>query len=299
MLGTVRNVRMSSKVAITQISKVPDSLRSDVVAPASIASSIIAANSMPERSAPTTLGSGALDQIRNFNDRRFPRVYLHTQQAPLAKVLGARGGWAGNSELSVCDLSHTGVAFLRSAMAHGPLSFRERERLEITLHLAGERVPVKAQATLVRANDSVVAFDFRPLTSSTRLAIEKFLQSKLVGLHLRPVGRDHYRTTETLEGLTHWFQGPANANVLLWYSELTLKKAVIEIGDDWLQWTSGQGKGSIQERLNPLTLKELGGGDVLTLRGLSPFVSRVVDILAHVPDEEKVLIPLIRALTTV
>lgn len=265
---------MSSKPAISQNLKAPDSPQANTA-------------------------SGVLEQSRSFNDRRYPRVYLHTQHAPLAKVLGARGGWAGNSELSVCDLSHTGVAFLRSAMAHGPLSFRDRERLEITLHLAGERETVKAQATLVRANDAVVAFDFRPLKSSTRLAIEKFLQSKLVGLHLRPVGRDLYRTTETLEGLTHWFQGPANANVLLWYSELTLKKAVIEIGDDWLQWSAGPGKGSIQERLNPLTLKELGGGEVLTLRGLSPFVSRVVDILAHVPDEEKVLIPLIRALTTV
>ncbi len=246
------------------------------------------------------------------NDRRFPRVYLHTLQPELAKVLGARGGWVGSSELAVCDLSYTGVAFLRSAMAHGPISFRERERMELVLHLAGERAPVKVQATLVRATDAVVAFDFKALNSSTRLIIEKFLQSKLVGLHLRPVAREHYRSAETLEGLTHWFQGPANTNILLWYSELSLKKAVIEVGDDWLQWLatptqglnqagcqSGSVRGShIQERLAPMTVKEFSSRDVITLLGLSPFVSRVVDILAHVPDEEKVLIPLIRVLTT-
>ena len=233
------------------------------------------------------------------NDRRFPRVYLHSPGTALSKVLGARGGWAGSSELSVCDLSYTGVAFLRSTQAHGKLSFQERERLDLVLHLAGEKLPVKAQAVLVRSNEQIVAFDFRPLSTGTRLSIERFLQSKLIGLHLRPVAREHYRATEALVGMTHWFQGPANTNVLLWFDELTLKKAVVEVGGDWLQWTAGPGRGQVQERVESDVNRGDRSEQVLTLRGLSPFVSRVVDILAHVPDEEKVLMPLIRALTTV
>ena len=102
--------------------------------------------------------SQATGNSNSTNDRRFPRVYLHTAQNELSKVLGARGGWVGSSELAVCDLSYAGVAFLRASLAHGPLSFADRERMDLVLHLAGEREPVNcglrfSTALFIRSSD--------------------------------------------------------------------------------------------------------------------------------------------------
>jgi hypothetical protein len=263
--------------------------------------------------------------------RRYPRVYLQNVQSAhprLAKILGARGSWSApkgvpSNASPVCDLSYTGIAFLLSpadTAAAEVFAGHAGQVFELTLHLAGEKSAHVAPAKLARVTSEVAAFDFLPLATEVRIALDRFLHAKLIGLSMRSISPEFFAREPQTQVMSHWFQGPQNSNIILWHETSgEMNKAVVETGGDWLQWTMGPQGGQIEERLgspdadesDPLSrtnflgerVRDVSYGAGLHLvnseasaQPVTPFLARVLDLLTHVPDEEKVLQPLVRAL---
>jgi len=280
-----------------------------------------------------------------MDQRRFPRIYL--QQAlptpqtasilPLMSVMSVAGAsalWTSGERFEVCDLSYTGIALLRAGGADGEEGKQESASdttlavgtvVKFQLQLMGQPL-IGIEGRIVRATGRILALDFEPLSTDARVALEKFLQAKLIGLHLRSIdpvffsggassngnGTSENRTSDSIgisdeKRYTHWFQGPNNTNVLLWYDNLSLRRALVESGGDWLNWVAGPGGGTVVEgyasrkrAANPADSDASDSNEKgAYARPLQRDVSislRAIDILSQASDPTKALTPLLQAL---
>lgn len=212
--------------------------------------------------------------LRKFpHARRFPRVYLHpSAHSPVM------ASWDEGKFLPVYDVSHTGLAVML------PRGAVPAQGEDVLLRLRIPREPeIVISATVARVSDIIVGFEFAEVDTEARVALERFLSAKVRGLHLRRIDPSVFVKEEGGERFTHWFQGPADTNVVLWYESLRLTRAKVEIGEESLEWEIGP-EGERLEVLRAVSRS-------------APFVTRVLDMLSQVHDEEKVLLPLFEVLS--
>lgn len=164
--------------------------------------------------------------------RRYKRASLLARGAGVQhEIASASMLYRGRNHL-VVDLSHTGIAIERgSAKADGvrddelPAS-GVAETVTVTL---GRLAPLKARVVMTRASDEVVAFEFSEVSTEARLAIDRFLDPKMIGLNMRPVDRAFFSAGETF---SLWFSGPRDTNFFLWMVGGRLERSIIQLGDE-------------------------------------------------------------------
>lgn len=260
-----------------------------------------------------------MSQNLNQNQRRFPRIFL--QEAGLESgqqkvrtvpaLVGAKASWADGEPIDVIDLSYIGAALRRPR--HSTPVVGAQVRLQFLF--AGQDTRVESiEAKIVRVSEQLVAVQFLELSATARLALERFLEAKIIGLHMRPIDAKFFAKSVSGAGeFTHWFHGPNNANVFLWYESLTCMKAVVELGDDFLSWNQGRFFTGVSRQylenesddyLQPLldgqfeteSVAHLGVDGTGAKQGLTPLMMRVLNMLSQIEDRDKILQPLIRAI---
>ncbi len=234
----------------------------------------------------------------SIDQRKFPRIYLRNSARSPAPALGARLLWPGGPALEIFDLSYVGAAAVRGA----GVDPKPGDALNALVELSGENAPIPFMGEVARVTEQVIALRFDTLQTEARRALDRFLHAKLLGLHMRPIDRKFFSSTA---GFTHWFHGPNNTDVFLWYEGAALAKAVVEIGGDFLKWKKGRFFAGVTRQvldredddyLKPLLDgdfdAEAGGGET----GLTPLMSRSLDLLSQIDDPDRVLQPLVDAL---
>jgi hypothetical protein len=89
--------------------------------------------------------------------------------------------------------------------------------------------PVAVQVALVRHSERVLAFEFSNMSTEGRLAIDKFLDPKMIGLNMRPVDSSFFSPGETF---SLWYCGPRDTNFFLWMSGGKVDRSIIQMGED-------------------------------------------------------------------
>lgn len=143
-----------------------------------------------------------------------------------AQLASATAQYRGRS-FPVLDLSHTGLAVLREDISDNDLpDVSKTEPMTVALGLLP---PVAVNVALVRHSERVLAFEFSNMTTEGRLAIDKFLDPKMIGLNMRPVDRAFFSPAETF---SLWFCGPRDTNFFLWMSGGKVDRSIIQMGED-------------------------------------------------------------------
>ncbi len=176
--------------------------------------------------------SGALGTQANKvakDPRRYKRASLQVEGAGVVQEIASASAQYRGETFSVVDLSHTGIALLRTrgdskvepSPAGGP-----PEPMTITL---GMFEPKSIQAQPVRSSDRVLAFELVSVPTDARLLIDRFLDPKMIGLNMRTVDRSYFSSGETF---SLWYCGPRDTNFFLWMSGSKLERALLQLGDE-------------------------------------------------------------------
>ena len=208
--------------------------------------------------------------------RAFPRVFLQPGGQPLSKLLGSKVIWQNGDEGEINDLSYSGLAVLREAGAN----FQPGQHLTFQLAFPGQS-NVDVEGEVIRQTEKVVAIKLNALSTEARLAIDKYLHEKLVGIHVRRIDPKFFARPGSH---THWFHGPNNTNIFLWYDQMNLKKAVVESGNRFLEWEDGKFReGNSKELLDgerdQYTPAYLENQPLADAMGFTPFMNRVLDLM--------------------
>lgn len=150
------------------------------------------------------------------------------------KIASASAKFRGRT-FGVVDLSHTGVAIERVEMPDAELPDPMKPE-SMELHV-GMQEPFQVQVVHARSSERVVAFEFLDVTTDGRLAIDRFLDPKMIGLNMRAIDRSFFSPGETF---SLWFCGPRDTNFFLWMSGMRLERAIIQLGDE--QFTLERGE---------------------------------------------------------
>jgi hypothetical protein len=160
--------------------------------------------------------------------RRYKRAVLIVgAQAGLHSQLASATATYRGKTFSVVDLSHTGIAMLREDIADHELpDVTKSEPLSLVL---GLQPSFTAQVNLVRHSERIMAFEFTNVPTEGRMAIDRFLDPKMIGLNMRPIDKAFFSSGETF---STWFCGPRDTNFFLWTSGPRVERAIIQMGDE-------------------------------------------------------------------
>ena len=175
----------------------------------------------------------------NYPPRRYKRALLLTGRAGTQNQIASAAGIFRGKEYPVADLSHSGVAIERVEIPENELpDATTPESVKLTLGLLE---PFTVQVTLARHSDRVLAFEFVDVPTDGRLAIDRFLDPKMIGLNMRQVDRAFFSPGETF---TVWFCGPRDTNFFLWMNSSRLERAIVQLGDDQFTLAPSAGAGT-------------------------------------------------------
>ncbi len=233
--------------------------------------------------------------MENQKARRFPRIFLQKSSRPLTHLLGAKAIWNNREQIDVHDLSYVGAAFVRSL----GINAQPGETVAINLELSGQP-PFHISCEVMRVSDKLIAVAFAPLSTEARVGLERYLQEKMIGLHMHPIDPKYFAKPGQF---SHWFHGPNNTNLFLWHADMRLTQATVELGPDFLIYKNGEfAEGNSEQFLDhenddyvkPLFDKNLESSEFRKQIGLSPLMTRTLNVLSQIDDPEKVVEPLIR-----
>lgn len=226
--------------------------------------------------------------------RRFPRIFLQKSNRPLSLILGAKCVWPTGDRLDVHDLSYVGAAFVRTQRTEP----RVGEKLDLVMELVG-LPPFEIPVEVARLTDKLIAVAFGPLTTEARQTLESFLHEKMIGVQVRGIDPKYFAKPGNF---THWFHGPNNTNIFLWYEEMKLKQATVEFGPDLLNF-----KGGVFTEADAEQYVDFEQDDYVkpvlersqikqTPAGFTALMGRILNMLSQVDDPERVLEPLLQAI---
>ncbi len=163
--------------------------------------------------------------------RRYKRAHLYIQDTqsvvrPVQQELASASVQYRGRSFTVIDLSHNGIAIERFEIDDASLpSPQVSESMVVTL---GKQEPFALRVSIVRHSDSVLAFEFSEISTEARLAIDRFLDPKMVGLNMRAVESGFFAPGETF---SVWYCGPRDTNFFLWMNGKTLGRAIVQLSD--------------------------------------------------------------------
>ena len=183
--------------------------------------------------------AGESTQRLNYHPRRYKRALLLTGRAGTQNQIASAAGIFRGKEYPVADLSHSGVAIERVELPESELpDATNPESIQLTLGLLE---PFTVQVTLARHSERDLAFEFVEVSTDGRLAIDRFLDPKMIGLNMRQVDRAFFSPGETF---TVWFCGPRDTNFFLWMNGGQLERAIVQLGDDQFTLAPSAGAGT-------------------------------------------------------
>lgn len=162
--------------------------------------------------------------------RRFPRVsvdHLGDSKVIQGTEVLRVGEHAGN--FSVIDISYNSLALRgvsQSIPTDGPV--------ELMLDILSEKFDLKGQ--VVRQTEDFIAFTIDEMVAAPRLALEKFLKDKIVGLATYQISPKFYSKNEDFD---LWFHGPKDTNLYLWQKG-ELSQMVMELDPFLLVYRDGE-----------------------------------------------------------
>lgn len=224
----------------------------------------------------------------NSEPRRYKRASLLVGSSSNlhSQLASATAHYRGKS-FPVLDLSHTGLAVQREDVADHELpDVSKTEPMTVALGLLA---PVAVQVGLVRHSERVLAFEFSNMSTEGRLAIDKFLDPKMIGLNMRPVDRAFFSPGETF---SLWYCGPRDTNFFLWMSGGKVDRSIIQMGEDQfaLAPSNVSGVRFVRQTAEGANLKE----DAATLRASVLFA---LDVALQVRDGGDAIAGLVKLLT--
>lgn len=175
----------------------------------------------------------------NHEPRRYKRALLLAGRDGIQQEIASAVAEFRGREYAVLDLSHSGAAIERGELTDAELPDTNAAET-MTLRL-GLLEPFRAQVTLARHAERILAFEFLDVETEGRLKIDRFLDPKMIGLNMRTVDRSFFSPGETF---SVWFCGPRDTNFFLWTSGSRLDRAIIQLGDEQFALASSAGAGS-------------------------------------------------------
>lgn len=164
--------------------------------------------------------------------RRYKRAMLLVGGGSIQNELASASAHYRGHDFQVADLSHAGIAIVREESGEGVIPDRELpdpEKTESIVLNLGLLQPIPVQVKIVRHSDRVLAFELVNVSTDARLAIDRFLDPKMIGLNMRAVDRAFFSPGETFSS---WFCGPRDTNFFLWMSGSRLERSIIQLGDE-------------------------------------------------------------------
>jgi hypothetical protein len=152
----------------------------------------------------------------NLKDRRkFQRVRVEASPKNLdVEVIGY-------GKTLVFDMSYTGAAIKQP---------QERKILNpdeaIVLRIKTEVDEAQIQAKVIRVNQDIVALEFEKIGVPARIIIDRVVTDRIVGINMTFVEPKHYNSKADF---THWFHGPKETNLYLWWAQERLFKAQMDM----------------------------------------------------------------------
>jgi len=157
--------------------------------------------------------------------RRFMRVNISTDMAETRGELAAHITWPNLEMSAVLDLSYRGLAARRP----GLFPFAAQQNVEVHLAL-GVAPSFKVQAKIVWFNLESVGVELTYVPPEGHLALQDYLDAKLLGSSLRPVQTSLFDRSATFH---FWLQGPGGNNVFVWMkTPLMVEQVHIDMGED-------------------------------------------------------------------
>lgn len=147
-----------------------------------------------------------------IENRRFPRVTVHSGLAELMPVFGAQVTWPNLEISDVTDLGLGGLAARRPGLF--PIDVQSEVELAIRL---GDGEPFPVRARIAWSNADLVGLEVKDLQVDGRLRWRSFVDAKLLGLGLRAVDEKFKSPGQTFK---YWFQGPGGrVNIFIYEDE--------------------------------------------------------------------------------
>lgn len=214
--------------------------------------------------------------------RKFQRVPIDNHFLEEVKpFVGAKARWGVFEDVPVLDLSFRGAALARPKQG----MFKKDDHIQIEFQFP-ENNNIVIPSRIAWANEKVVGVEFSPVTNEMRLALEKYLNEKLIGVMLR---RINPKFIAGYNDMDVWFNGPNYTNVFLWQKNEDLKKAIIELAEEVVVFENGEFKQFDRSRSDG-SLSESGQPVSRVL------AKKLVNLLGLVQDSEGVLKPLLKIL---
>lgn len=150
----------------------------------------------------------------SLKDRRqYQRVLVEPSKALTVEV-------AGFGPTLVFDMSYSGAAFAQP-------KDKKIEKVEetVTIVLKTEVDNASIPAKVVRVNPEVVAVEFDDIDPAARVIIDRVVTDRIVGLNMSLIDSKHYNAHAQF---SHWYHGPRETNIYLWWTGTKLEKAQMD-----------------------------------------------------------------------
>lgn len=212
--------------------------------------------------------------------RRYPRVFLDKSLGDFIEIMGVKVHWPNGDVGGALDVSYIGAALTKPAGL--PIRFTQGEELPLYFQFSENKVFLKSY--FVREIPQAIGVYFSNLSPQANLAIEKFLKHKLIGTNTRLIPKNFYSREQTF---SHWYHGPNDTNIFIWYENGKIEKATVELAtqvlfieDDKIFFTKVESWFESDDYA--YYIKNKGGKNIL--QNNSPFFENVVSVLTQVPS---------------
>lgn len=168
------------------------------------------------------ISNGSEPGAPRLERRRVPRLDLTSEQFRLRQ---------NGKIFPVADLSTQGMA-LRVIDKEDYALFSVGARVEGTLNLRGEKIPVVAKVKNLRGD--LAGCEFNDLESSSAAALRRMLDPVALGAELRPV--------PSQEPDSVWYHGPSGVDLIAWTDAAeNYRRFVLYLFGGFVQWDPDEG----------------------------------------------------------
>lgn len=123
----------------------------------------------------------------------------------------------------VYDMSYSGAAFAQPKAK----SISQLDS-ELIVHMKTQVDEAKVIAQVVRANEDFVAVEFKDMSASARVIIDRLVTDRIVGLNMNLINTQYYSSQSDFN---FWYHGPKETNLYLWtHNNNKIMKAQLDMG---------------------------------------------------------------------
>ncbi len=207
-----------------------------------------------------------MSEQKSTNDqRRFLRVNTASKNGKLNPLASLSLRWESGEVVKVFDMSYGGVAC--GVPEKEELKAGQAKSFEIMFTNSDD---VNFVAEVVWVGDDFVGLNFESLSVESRLAINHFLDNKILGVSLKLVDQQFYSKQMTCQ---FWYQGGLGVNLYLWQTGDEITRGEVEFEDSTVVFEKDSIKCAVEN-------------EQVTEGGKNKITSKAIDILSQITVEE-------------